>query len=77
LPFFKECIQRLSIYTSQYGWKCNINSWKKKGVNKHVWVIVLSKGVVVVYANGSSLKEAAEKMLDLIEITEKIACTVE
>jgi hypothetical protein len=74
---FGECVKKLHIYTSEYGWKCSINSWIRKQDQSRVWVITLLKGPVAVRATGKSLQDASAKMIDLIEITEKIALCVE
>ena len=73
---FGECINRLHVYANSYGWTCNINSWVRKTDHKQVWVIYLNKGPVAVHATGASLKDAAEQMLRLIAITEKIALSI-
>lgn len=73
---FGDCIKKLNMYTNLYGWKCNINSWIRKQDNGQVWVIILTKGPVVVQATGSSLVDAGEQTLKLLEITEQIALSV-
>ena len=70
---FRDCIKKLSQYTSKFGWKCKINSWIRKDDESHVWVIILTKGPVAIHATGSSLKNVSEKMLGLLNITEAVA----
>ncbi len=71
-----RCVRKLKVYTSNYGWNCEMNSWIRKKDQKRIWVIVLSKGPVVVHATGSNLAEAGEHMLSLLSVLEGVALTM-
>ncbi len=73
---FSDAVKKLNKYANSYGWECDINSWTKKDNDQQVWVIVLTKGPVCVHATGSSLVEAGDQMLKLLDITEKIAIRI-
>ena len=69
---FGECICKLNQYTD-IGWECNINSWIRKIDGQPVWVIDLTMGPVCVRGSGNNLMAAAEQMLKLLSLTEKMA----
>ena len=73
---FRECIKKLNVYTATYDWHCDIHSWLQKKSHAQMWVIVLSKGPVVIRACGNSLHHAADRMLTLLAVTEKMSLAV-
>ena len=72
-----ECVRKLNEYTNCYGWNCKMNSWIRRRDQRRVWVIVLTKGPVVVNATGANLAEAGEQMLSLLSVLEGIALSIE
>ncbi len=72
-----ECVRRLNEYTARYGWTCKMNSWIRRRDRQRVWVIVLTKGPVVVHATGKNLAEAGEQMISLLSVLEGIALSMD
>jgi len=54
-----------------------MNSWIRRRDRQRVWVIVLTKGPVVVHATGKNLAEAGEQMISLLSVLEGIALSMD